>query len=242
MGIYNLLRRLLRPLIVDSFLSETAPATRAMTTVLMCGVLFVSNPVALGILTACFALIVIGGTDSVADYWPIFLLPIVAAGVVAITAALPSVDGVELVADSIVMIWRLTVVVLAAVVFDVLIPQEDLRHLSRALPWPQVWVAVIAAVRSVEIGGWAVRAVSTASSTRGIRFTRNPLSWADAVATGFTGHFLEFLNGFKVSLRVRGIESSRMIPLDPPPTFGAADAILLALASGLTVLSILVSR
>lgn len=226
-SLYKLLRKLLRKWILESSLSHTAPLTRFIVALMMCGAIFFNNVLALGVLTTLMLVIVAASPDSLKRHWFIFLLPVVGGGLLTLPYLIPAADPLIGIAEVVFIVWKLFVLVLTAVVFNVLVPQRDFRYLSRTLPYPQVWAAVVAAVRSAEIGGWAVATVRRTIRSRSISVLQSPWDWGDACLTAFVGHVCEFVKGLLITLRSRGMESDSFTPRKKIPTFNGVDIVVL---------------
>lgn len=227
MNIVSRLERLLRALLIESFLAKTAPVTRLAVAVLFSFCIFINGYFAMGVFTGLFLLIAATSLETIERNWVVFTLPVVVGAVLAGSSMLFPGSLQYLGVSPLILVWKLFNLCLAATVFLVLLPDRDLVLVVRQLPYPTLWVASISAFRSVEIGQWALHTVVRTRSSKRIRFFSHPVVWLDSVVTGVAGHYLEFLDGFTIALRTRGAESAVFTPRKPVPSFGALDLLTL---------------
>ena len=227
--IFKAMEKLLRKLILDSFLAQTMPLTRFIVSILLSLSIFINDYAALGIFTAVILLLVCTSVETVRENWIVVAAPVAVGLVMGTWVVLFPGRAANMVVPPLVLVWKFFNLCLAAAVYLILLPQRDLITLVRGLPIPQVWAATIAAFRAVEIGGWAFDTVVKTRRTKRVTLLRGPIAWLDAFITGVCGHFFEFANGFAVSLRTRGVESQHYHPREGLRTFGAVDFLALAL-------------
>jgi hypothetical protein len=225
------LERLLRKYILDSFLAETIPETRFAVALMLSFCIFINNYIALGIFTALIFLLVLCSLETLRENWPIVTLPL-GVGVIMGLWAWIFPNSIQYIGVSpILLIWKFFNLCLAAAVFLILLPQRDITLLVRKVRYPQVWAATIAGFRGAEIGAWAFATVIRTRRTKRISFYREPIVWLDTFATGIVGHFLEFLNGFQISLRTRGVESEKFLPREGIKAKSAMDVLVLVMCT-----------
>jgi len=224
-NVLKILERLLRKLIIDSFLARTAPITRFFVCIALSACIFINSYFAMGIFTSMVLVIVLTSLDTLGRNWPIFLFPMF-VGVLLGFSSIFLPGSLQFVGvQPALLFWKLLTLCLTATVFLVLLPERDLIFLVKRLPYPPLWAATIGALRSVEIGAWALDTVIRTRRSKRVCFHRVPVDWLDSFFTGIAGHFYEFLNSFTVAVRTRGVESLVFNPRHPVPSFGPLDVM-----------------
>ncbi len=223
--VYALLRKRLREDILSAVLSRTAPGTRLVVAVGICSALFASSALALVILSVITLVLVLLDPVHAERSWGILLFPPLIGTLLFLGQYMAGNPWVAAAISSALVAWKFTLIILAAVVFDVLVPRRHFRYLARTARDPRIWAATAAAVRAVPVGMWAWSAVRKAQKSRSIRLLS--VSGADSLVTGFCGHAIEFVYNFVDVLRARGVESEQFTPSEDIARFGAMDVVVL---------------
>ena len=227
--IFKAIEKLLRKLILDSFLSQTVPLTRFLVSVFLSLSIFINDYPALGVFTGLTLLLVCTSLETVRENWMIVVAPLLVGIVMGLWGLAFPGAAAGMAVSPVLLIWKFFNLCLAAAVFLILLPQRDMITLVRGMPLPQFWAATIGAFRGAEIGRWAFDTVVKTLRTKRVRIWRAPIRWLDGFATGICGHFIEFVNGFQVSLRTRGVESLHYHPREGSRSFGVTDFLVLAI-------------
>ncbi len=225
-SLLKLIERFLQKHILDSFLAQTVPATRFLISLMLSFCIFINDYVALGIFTGVILFLIMCSLETLKENWPVVLMPI-SAGIILGFGAWLRPEWMEYMGVSpTLLVWKLFNLCLSAAVFRILLPQKDIVILVRKVRYPQVWAATIAGFRGMEIGAWALKTVNRTLRTKRIRLLRHPVVLLDAFATGVLGHFLEFLDGFEIALRTRGVESERFTPREGMKAVSSVDVLV----------------
>lgn len=219
------LERLLRNLLIDSFLAKTSPITRFLVCIELSACIFINSYFAMGILTSMVLMIILTSLDTLARNWLIFLFPMFVGVLFGLSSVLFPGSLQYVGVQPFLLFWKLLLLCLTATVFLVLLPERDAIFLVKRLPCPPLWAATVGALRSVEIGAWAFDFVIKTRRSKRICFHRDPVDWLDSFSTGIMGHFYEFLNSFTVAVRTRGVESPVFNPRHPVPRFSPLDVM-----------------
>jgi len=232
----KLIEMFFRNTILDSFLAQTVPATRLVVSIVLSMCVFLNDFLALGIVTTVAVVLIACSLQTVKDNWAIIVLPLAVGILMAIFVKFFPERVVYLGVSPGMLVWRFLLLCLAAAIWLILLPQKDLTTLVRGIPFPQFWVAVMAAFRGVEIGGWILDTVNRTRRTKRLSLLTRPIVWFDGILTAMFSHFIEFLNGFAITLRTRGAES-RHEPREGVKRVGAYDILAyVACAFGLAAI------
>lgn len=228
------LERLLRNLVIDSFLAKASPITRLFFCMSLSACIFINSYFAMGILTSMVLLIILTSLDTLKRNALILVFPMLVGFLFGISSyyfpGSLQYAGIQ----PALLFWKLLTLCLTALVFLVLLPEKDIIFLVKRLPYPPLWAATIGALRSVEISAWALDIVIKTRRSKRVCLYRNPVGWLDSFFTGIAGHFYEFLNSFIIAVRTRGVESTVFNPRHPVPSFCSFDVmIILCITVGL---------
>ncbi|MDP3114069.1 MAG: hypothetical protein Q8M98_04750 [Candidatus Cloacimonadaceae bacterium] len=230
----------IREHMVDSFIATTNPITRFIIGILFTLCIFMNNPVVLGVFTIIVLLTVLSSLDTIGRDLKVLAIPVFINILAIAVIKLSSFIDVDFIQSFIKSSWKFLNLFMAALVFKILLPQDEIITVAYMLRLPKISAAFISCFRAVDIGIWALLCTIKTIRIKKITFFKTPLFYSETLLVGFLGHFFEFLECFVLSLQVRGVASLGYDPENPQKKFQPQDAMIIFLFSAVIFLFLIV--